>query len=213
MSAVLTPVSLQRYCATEGDTREHLRKPFRAGGWVYATNGHICVRVPDDESIEAVTLAADQRITQKAPALFDKWLTDVAYEAMPDLPLVDRCLVCSGARFHWAHRCEGCTDGEFERRGFTYSCRECDDEPVEAGWIKRYVADDRDETDVQKECRACQGRGFSEGRVELNGIPFELGYVHWAADLPGARIKTHAKEDPVAIRFDGGEALLMPLRY
>jgi hypothetical protein len=211
MSTVLTPIKLQRYCATEGDTRTHLQKPFRADGWVYATNGHICVRVPDDGLVEANTLPEDQKITKSAPALFDKWLTDGAYADLPQIPAVQYCNDCSGKGFHWAYRCEGCTDGEFQPRGFTYDCKECEEEPVWSGWIARHG--DRQVGDVAKDCYRCDGRGFEKARVELNGVAFELGYVHWLKRLPGVTVLTRNKEDPAACRFDGGEALLMPLRY
>jgi len=213
MSAVLTPIKLERYCATVDDTREHLKKPFRVGDWVYATNGHICIRVPSAD-FEADVLDESQRINQTAPALFDKWLTEATYSPLPELAALESCYSCSGKGWHWAYRCEGCTDGEFVHRGHTYACQECENEPCfMAGWITRYREADRQPTDVKRECAMCGGRGFAEGSVELNGIPFELGYVHWAARLPGALFKTAGKEDPAAFRWDGGEALLMPLRF
>lgn len=39
-------MNLQRFCASETDFKEHLRAPWLHGDWVYATNGHVCVRVP-----------------------------------------------------------------------------------------------------------------------------------------------------------------------
>lgn len=211
--STITAEFLQRYCASVDDTREHLKRPFRAGAWVYATNGHICVRVPES-TLPAEPLAADQKINHSAPALFDKWMTAAAYAPLPKLDELQSCYSCSGKGWHWAYRCEGCTDGEFMHRGHSYECQECENEPCwPAGWITRHSAADRKPTDVAKECALCRGRGFDAGRVELNGVPFELGYVHWAARLPGVLFKNGAKEEPACFRFDGGgEALLMPLR-
>lgn len=45
-------INLLQFCSDE-EWRPYLRKPFRHDGYVYATNGHILVRVPDDDRYEA----------------------------------------------------------------------------------------------------------------------------------------------------------------
>ena len=65
-------IDLQRFCANESDPRPYLRAPFKRGSWVYATNGHVCVRVP------AATMPAATECDKAPPAhnLFKKHMED-----------------------------------------------------------------------------------------------------------------------------------------
>ncbi len=80
-------IDLMLYCATKADSRKALQQPFRFGPYVYATNGHIAVRVTADgmDYPEGVELgqridammdegpeAADQYVPVPVPA--DPWM-------------------------------------------------------------------------------------------------------------------------------------------
>lgn len=39
-------IDLTTFCEQGADPRAWMRRPFKEGEWVYATNGHVCVRVP-----------------------------------------------------------------------------------------------------------------------------------------------------------------------
>ncbi|MDP3139840.1 MAG: hypothetical protein Q8N17_26325 [Burkholderiaceae bacterium] len=66
-------LNLQRFCANDTDPREYLYKPWRDGKWVYATNGHMLVRVAAD-----LFPGADDKpaAAPNASGLFAKWLDD-----------------------------------------------------------------------------------------------------------------------------------------
>ena len=52
---------ITRFCG-KYDARSHLKQPIVNGGFIYATNGHICVRVP------ALATDADTPLTGEQPA-------------------------------------------------------------------------------------------------------------------------------------------------
>lgn len=82
------------------------------------------------------------------------------------------------------------------------TCAECDGTGI---WHD-------DELDVDEECSACLGRGFWKWqRTRIGDAEFELGYLNKMAALPGVAICTRGPSDPMTLRFDGGEALLMPM--
>ena len=206
-------MNLQRFCATPGDVREHLHKPWREGKWVYATNGHVCVRLSDpDCKVDAIPKP------DKAPepdALFTKYIDnrDGEFLVLPKLPNAQKCVECSGRGTHPAVKCPDCDDGEFTHGMHTYECKTCspDKDGCEPGWL---IAHTEVATHV-RECYFCDGRGFQKASAELGGKYFELGYLNWLMRLPQLRVRTgdpDKTDEAAAFIFDGGQALLMPLR-
>ena len=56
------------------------------------------------------------------------------------------------------------------------------------------------------------GRGFEKWRhTRVGDAEFELGYLNKLATLPNVQIHTRGPYEPMTLRFDGGEALLMPM--
>lgn len=205
-------INLQRFADTPDASREHLRQPFLLGDWVVASNGHICVRMPC-AGIEAAPLPPDNKLHDTIPKLFDKWLTAGVYQPFPTLDDLTDCSHCNGKGVLRARKCTACVDGNFVHDGHVYDCRSCEGEPVEAGWIVS------DEGTNLKACAFCGGRGAASATCFIGAHTFELAYVHWLAKLPGATWLAHPRpsdpEDyrawpPLAVRFDGGEGLLMP---
>ena len=68
MTDTLRAVDLSRFCADANDPREYLRSPWKHGEWVYATNGHVCVRVPA-ASMPEVAECAKAPLAQNLPVL------------------------------------------------------------------------------------------------------------------------------------------------
>lgn len=69
---------LQRYCSTDPAPRYEMRRPFVRDGWIYATDGRVCVRVPtsepdtacsDDEEFPPCAKLFDERGVEKSRAL------------------------------------------------------------------------------------------------------------------------------------------------
>jgi len=159
-------IDLQRFCANEFELRSGLRRPWRDGAWVYATNGALIVRVPA-ESVQDAPLCVEGCQPRSAPALFETWLdkTDGDFLVMPPLPERAVCSFCSG----------GGAD------------------------------DDGDE------CPSCYGTKYEWVRFPLGYTGFNLHYLHELSTLPQVRIRTNGT-NAAALVFDGGQALLMPMR-
>jgi len=211
MSAVLTSrINLQRFCASQYDLRKHLQQPFRRDGFVYATNGHVLVRVSVADGYEA-----DEN--EKAPVRLDEMFKcidegGVEWRPLPPLHAVKPCSRCFGSGQLRVEDCDSCDGkGEFERDGYDYTCQACNGEGfVEVGEPNgKHVA-----------CPECDGRGHEQDQrqninhnQQLPEVGVNVGYLSWLAKLPGIVCCPQDNEKPVRFRFDGGHALLMPMRY
>lgn len=51
-------MDITKFCAP-GDIRHYVHKPMRHEGYLYATTGHIAVRIEDDPAIEAEPMPAN----------------------------------------------------------------------------------------------------------------------------------------------------------
>lgn len=90
-------IDLESFCANEWELRTYLQRPWRDGEWVYATNGHMMVRVPADAAPDAAVRAANQ--PNNPPDMFRKMLDDHQGEflVMPPLPAETACDSCGGS--------------------------------------------------------------------------------------------------------------------
>lgn len=72
--------------------------------------------------------------------------------------------------------------------------------------------------DCNCQCENCDGSGEEMVNprlyVAIDGIPYDLKYLHWLRELPNITVADPAtKESPCPFRFDGGEGLIMPVRW
>ena len=159
-------IDLRPFCANEWEMRVGLQKPWRDGAWVYATNGHLVVRVPA-ESIQDAPLR-DVNQPANPPKMFADFLDGMEGEflLMPPLPADVVCDFCDG----------GGAD------------------------------DDGDE------CPECFGTKHAFTYFSMGDSGYNLHYLHLLSGLPQARIRTQGTKTAAALIFDGGQALLMPMR-
>lgn len=164
-------IDLQSFCANQWETRSYLQRPWRDGEWVYATNGHMIVRVPFASAPEVEPRAPNQ--PKNPPDMFRKWLGAETgdFLLMPPLPDDAKCVMCDGT-------------GEW----------------------KFHPDEDADE------CPHCFGTKHAFVAFELGDAEFNQHYLHQLAAIPQCRIRTHGDKNPAAAIFDGGQALLMPMR-
>ena len=162
-------IDLQSFCANQWEVRSYLQRPWRDGEWVYATNGHMIVRVPAESApdVEARTSAQPKN----PPDMFRVALEQEGeFLLMPPLPEDVPCPTCAGT-------------GEI-------------DEGI-------YGTD---------ECPSCFATKHTFTYFELGDSGFNLHYLRLLSALPQVRIRTQGTKTAAALIFDGGQALLMPMR-
>ena len=97
-------MDLKQFCGTE-ESRPYIMAPFSIGQWTYATNGHICVRIP---RLPDVAEPTEPKIL-KAEKLFEEMPAD-GYAPLPSIALEadedDACDECDGRGYE--HDCPGC---------------------------------------------------------------------------------------------------------
>ena len=160
-------IDLRPFCANKYEIRTGLHKPWRDGAWVYATNGHMMVRVPA-ESLQDAPLRDAASQPANAPTMFRTLLENMSGEFLLMPPLPDDLV------------CDFCDGGGAD--------------------------DDGDE------CPECFGTKHAFTYFALGDSGFNLHYLHLLAALPQARIRTQSEKVAAALIFDGGQALLMPMR-
>lgn len=106
---------LQKFCDTNTYHEAYgITKPFSRGEWTYATNGHICVRIP---RISAITHEAS--VSKSAEKLFaDAKARTAVWQPLPDFELKRSvCNTCGGT---------GYTKGCGKDAELSFKCEDCD---------------------------------------------------------------------------------------
>lgn len=214
-------INLQRYCANDSDEREQLRQPWRAGEWVYATNGHLAVRVPAADYPDAAENSkAPKNIGDLFARAFDG-REEIDFRKMPKLSGLIKCNSCKGSGRLRSVKCPDCDDeGEFVHGDHTYECKNCVDDPTGPG---RLECSRGDEGSKEHACHACYGLGYptrENGHKKIGDAAYSTVYLHMLGQLPQCRIcpgdpaaaSWEQKPRPAAIVFDGGRAIVMPYR-
>jgi len=183
------------------DIRFYLNNIIRRPDFFYATNGHIAVRMPIQENVEAYESDHPRNIAD----LFIERKSDTWVE-FPTLPEGEKCKFCDGTGL--GYECDECDgEGEFEYGSHTYDCKECDG----SGQISNRYGIDRSE---KTKCNKCDGKKLKPYQgIRVGGSTYDLKYLKDIADLPGMRIAVPVGPMATAyFTFDGGEGILMPMR-
>lgn len=191
---------LGRFCAI-GDVRTYLCSPNRIGKHIYASNGWIAIRIPDDGSIDA----RDCTELPKMPDLFE--VPVVEFIDMPIMPAAEPCAACSGSGREYKEKCEECDGkGEFERGSHTYDCKECDGN----GKVKMLLREG-----LGTPCEECGGSGHDKRQYfAIGSSTYQRVLLDKIATLPMVKIEKHSKGNhPARFAFEGGgEGVIMPYR-
>lgn len=196
-------MDITKFCATT-DPRAYMHKPMRHDGHLYATTGHIAVRIEDDPAIEAEPMPANLQ-----NGVLQKMATDTTERTWRPVPQVNGatakpCPHCNGTgRTVKCPSCDG--DGEFEHYDHTYGCKGCD----ASGWVAS------SSKDAGAKCHDCCGSGVSwQETVEFDGVHIAARYIHLiGTEIPGAEIGI--SKDPEGIqlfRAPGIVGCVMPMR-
>lgn len=190
-------MDLQKFC--DNDSLRNLDHPFLWNGFIYASNGHIAVRVPDDPTIQC----GDESIfAQRLEELFEQTFASCAEEGFKDfsiiLPPLGKCGACGGkGKLAPCPECDG--EGSFRHGSHTYECEECD-------------GTGRVEGDIVA-CETCDGTGDGyDEPVIYESTGFNHRYLEWLLELPGIQLCIGDNPGSVAaFRFNGGSGVLMPM--
>lgn len=204
----MSPEQLQRFCASPEEIRWYLQSPWRANGFIYASNGHVCIEIPDDGR-ELKDSGAKYPDVRKS--VFDRY-TSTDFAPMPALVPIEiagACEQCEGAGTHGEIECVECDGvGDFEKGRRVYTCGCCDG----VGSIG-----DNDKPTI---CLACDGYGEPGNCPEAHrtvlgeaeGIGFQTRYLRLFAGLPGVEVALNGLAGAAVFRFDGGAGAVMPTR-
>jgi hypothetical protein len=167
----MSTIDLQLFCANERDIRSFLWVPFSRGGYVYATNGHLAVRVPADGYTGYCVDSEPGRHPKTIERPFDEaFAGTIDFQSLHTLPAMVDCNFCNGTG----------------------------------------VIDDSDEG--PNDCVFCGGSGKDHNAQLVGNAHYALHYLHLLNKLPGLRIAPRGVSTMAALTFDGGQALLMPVR-
>lgn len=196
-------MDITKFCAPS-DIRHYLHKPMRHDGYIYATNGHIAVRIVDDPSIDAGPIYDKLRAT--LPAMMEANGVDRTWhKVLPvDTSAAKPCKTCGGTgRTVTCESCDG--DGEFSHAGHVYHCKECDG-----------IGEVGSSTEgAGAQCFDCNGSGLNlDESVQFDGVHIAARYLHLiGTEIPGAEIGI--SNDPTGIhlfRAPGVIGAVMPMR-
>lgn len=196
MTTATNTIDLTKFCG-KASSAYPFAEPFVAGGWRYATDGRICVRVPaaGEPDSDKVVKHVEQSFAHPRDNAIP-WPTNGAVYGDGE------CWSCDGTGYTERTNCKKC-DG----RGETF-CDHCgrDGDCEECGGKGYSVMD--------KACRTCKGKGFCEQikyrmvgefavRGDFDALIRSLPDVRWAGN------RTEANS--VHFVFAGGEGVVMRL--
>ena len=204
--------ALQKFCESD-QCRPYLSHPFSLGEFTYATDGRVAVRISRIETVEENEQAPDTILKVFSDNLraLDQSIS------VPKPPQVDevRCKACRTTGK--VTLCQTCAGEGYQEcdLGHEHDCEDCDGNGVVPAF-----GDGKDDI----ECSECAGmgkmpdtpQGFRTGVIIDGKVCVALGYLTKLHALPAATwsIDHRATEqDPIPFWFDGGEGILMPMRF
>jgi hypothetical protein len=180
-------LDLMKFCGID-DVREFLHTPFSDKDYTYATNGHVCIRVPLIEEWKDKTAPINPN--EKLFKDLGRYRTFIPIPAVPETALFEQCPECRDT----VNQCETCGgSGEIE-------CSECNQI--------------RECEDCEGPCYKCSGSGkvYTEKNTPIRISVFNQAYVWLISQLPNCQISIIEKNGMAYFKFDGGDGCLMPLR-
>ena len=197
----MKPELLQRFCGhPANEIRVWITAPWREGGHIYATNGHMLVRIPDDGR----DVAERGQNHPHVQRLFDGVAGVDGFAPIPsDLPQQSQCEACDGNGWHDGYRCGDCDGhGQFDHGNHNYDCKNCN----ASGQIE-----------AENICSACGGFGSygsvgdTGARTPVGDTGYQTRYLRFLATFPGMVLAPNGGHG-APFKFDGGEGIIMPMR-
>jgi len=182
------------------DPKLWMGRPVSDGTWLYATDGHVAVRVPTTEP------ACDDAKRMSGPSWPDR---PAQVEPWPDGPFASGRVECPDCKGEFCgeqcHTCDGSGFTECSECGQDVDCKECHGD----GFLGK--------------CQRCEGSGKIDDPkavlvlepVSRVGVRGDLAAK--IALLPGVvwspAVHLPQRDKPVPFWFDGGQGLVIAFRY
>lgn len=195
-----------RFCATDGDDRGYLRRPWIEDGMTIATNGHLIIAVdrplPVDIASEPPEKMAGRFAKIAAIEIQDATTVSLASISLP----INACHECRGSGFVIKEGCDDCEgEGEFSRGRWSYTCKECDGD----GHLNEAA---RQGAEGATGCFECNATSTGYGAQEVHGSKFQQRYLALLKLLPDAVLFVGRDSTATArFEFEGGRGYLMPM--
>jgi hypothetical protein len=191
---------LIKFCGGKDQVR--LATPFSSGEYTYATNGYVLVRVP---RLADIPEREDAPAIDKVNKLFDHYKGE--YSPIPDVgPIKTKpCPECEGTgKFQTCPECDGSGIVEFDNdyNEYDFTCETCNG--------KGRFADGK-----ELDCEKCLGTGkiVETESVDAAGRKYDKKYLLMLKKLPNCKLAVGKELDPAHFIFDGGDGIIMPMRY
>ena len=194
-------------CCANDDTRYDMNQPWRHGGYIYATDSRICVRMKDDPAIE-LPLVDEERTLPPVQELFlnaNLSPTKFSIEGIEIKIKMAKCLDCGGTGKESGEcdKCDGTGYAECPECRHEDLCDECDG------------TGERGRTD--KDCTVCNGAKVKPDLTIVHNFDGKFCLSHYYIDLLQRHGVTHVspnrdKSETLAVSFSVGEVegLVMP---
>lgn len=184
----LAELDLSRFCDPDS-SRFALQQPWRADGFIYASDGKVAIRIPDDGRGLIEAEGRKPRISE----IFEPYFSQVEeWQSLPDD--VDCCLVDScieGVQTQECSKCSGYGTRECDM-GHEHQCGKCD-------------GSGKQKEDCEECCVKLANRSLYRKFV---CIFLPVPNLQW-----GVCPSRNAADDPIYFRGDGGFAgIAMPKR-
>lgn len=171
-------MNLLDFCDSN-DPRTYIQKPFYANGYLYATNGHIAIKVDNNPEIDIDSIKAPDGVCQA----IDNYINSAQMDSLIDvctlqIPLLEKCQ-CQTQQQEKEVDCDDC-DGKgyfyYGENNHIYQCEEC----CSSGKVPSgtYL------------CAYCTGSGFKKDSVKVGDSLIDGRYIRMITQLPKSKITT-----------------------
>lgn len=188
---------VMKFCGKAGDTRG-FDTPTSDSKYVYATNGHIIIRV--DRDLYTGQVAGNSKLSD-----MQRHLSAIkSFEFKPlqlTLPPPITCRLCGGLGH--VIECEDC-DGEgwFEHGGYDYRCKNCRGDGVHPSEKNKHT----------KPCDDCEGTGNDLSQpVMVDNVYFQRRYIDLLLNLDGIKVSIRYSSKASFFTFNNGCGAIMAL--
>jgi len=196
---------MERFCS-QSESNKKFHFPFKFGGWIYACNGNLAIRIKDEGLLPAFE---NSKVGKELSKLFMPDSPDNI--PLLELPEAIKCDMCSGTGVRYKDDCSDCDgEGAFVHGSHTYVCLECHGDGT--AFVNH-------PTSNPCPCFDCSGRGEIDYQpINIRGTKFNRYLLALIVELPCVRIthlhpcRSHTQTIATKFEFDGGEGLIMPCR-